>query len=183
MVLANGLFPYQHFVKDPNCTAAAILHKAQPQALPLPWNRIYIHSRCAACELFLQSRTHFGFGPKPQEPKPKASQLPQTPHLMSFWALEFRGVGLGVPSPVSLHTCAAFEVSHLMLGAEGLLALQQLGVDPAVALEAINGASASIDRLRSVGPIQSGRWVGGWGGIRRSVDPIRTWFPQEWGSR
>ncbi|CAJ1396231.1 unnamed protein product [Effrenium voratum] len=38
----------------------------------------------------------------------------------------------------------ALNVSHLMLGAEGLLALQRLGVDPAVALEAINGASASI---------------------------------------
>lgn len=31
-----------------------------------------------------------------------------------------------------------------MLGAEGLLALQKLGVDPAVALEAINGAQATV---------------------------------------
>lgn len=35
----------------------------------------------------------------------------------------------------------ALNVTHLMLGAEGLLALQQLGVDPSVALEAINGSS------------------------------------------
>ena len=38
-----------------------------------------------------------------------------------------------------------------MLGAEGLLALQKLGVDPAVALEAINGPQlsqkSSWDRL------------------------------------
>ncbi|CAJ1446692.1 unnamed protein product [Effrenium voratum] len=44
----------------------------------------------------------------------------------------------------------ALNVSHLMLGAEGLLALQRLGVDPAVALEAINGASASIASAPSV---------------------------------
>ena len=31
------------------------------------------------------------------------------------------------------------KVTHLMLGAEGLLALQKLGVDPSVALDAING--------------------------------------------
>lgn len=35
----------------------------------------------------------------------------------------------------------ALNVTHLLLGAEGLLALQQFGVDPAVALEAINGSS------------------------------------------
>eukprot|EP00439_Symbiodinium_sp_Y106_P014391 s2473_g2.t1 len=35
----------------------------------------------------------------------------------------------------------ALNVTHLLLGAEGLLALQRLGVDPQVALEAINGSS------------------------------------------
>merc|ERR1712217_969101 len=35
----------------------------------------------------------------------------------------------------------ALNVTHLLLGAEGVLALQQLGVDPDVALEAINGSS------------------------------------------
>lgn len=35
----------------------------------------------------------------------------------------------------------ALNVTHLMLGAEGLLALQKLGVDPSVALDAINGSS------------------------------------------
>lgn len=35
----------------------------------------------------------------------------------------------------------ALNVAHLLLGAEGLLALQRLGVAPNVALEAINGAS------------------------------------------
>lgn len=53
-----------------------------------------------------------------------------------------------------------------MLGAEGLLALQQLGVDPAVALEAINGASASIASAPSAGSNPGGWVVGG-----QSVDP------------
>jgi len=35
----------------------------------------------------------------------------------------------------------AMNVAHLLIGAEGLLALQQMGVDPAVALDAINGSS------------------------------------------
>eukprot|EP00493_Phyllostaurus_siculus_P028032 UN28380 len=35
----------------------------------------------------------------------------------------------------------ALNSAHLLLGAEGLLALQRMGVDPAVALEAINGSS------------------------------------------
>lgn len=35
----------------------------------------------------------------------------------------------------------ALNVAHLLLGAEGLLALQSMGVDPAIALEAINGSS------------------------------------------
>merc|ERR1719373_290250 len=35
----------------------------------------------------------------------------------------------------------ALNVTHLLLGAEGLLALQRMGVDPAVALDAINGSS------------------------------------------
>jgi len=35
----------------------------------------------------------------------------------------------------------ALNVTHLLLGAEGLLALQHFGVDPGVALEAINGSS------------------------------------------
>lgn len=35
----------------------------------------------------------------------------------------------------------ALNCAHLMLGAEGLLALQSMGIDPAVALEAINGSS------------------------------------------
>mmetsp|Transcript_29330 Transcript_29330/g.91411 ORF Transcript_29330/g.91411 Transcript_29330/m.91411 type:complete len:338 (+) Transcript_29330:66-1079(+) len=35
----------------------------------------------------------------------------------------------------------ALNVTHLMLATEGLLALRKLGVDPAVALEAINGSS------------------------------------------
>merc|ERR1719373_683046 len=35
----------------------------------------------------------------------------------------------------------ALNVTHLLLGAEGLLALQRLGVDPDVALDAINGSS------------------------------------------
>jgi len=35
----------------------------------------------------------------------------------------------------------ALNVTHLLLGAEGLLALQKLGVDPSVALDAINGSS------------------------------------------
>mmetsp|Transcript_112575 Transcript_112575/g.281986 ORF Transcript_112575/g.281986 Transcript_112575/m.281986 type:complete len:356 (-) Transcript_112575:44-1111(-) len=35
----------------------------------------------------------------------------------------------------------ALNVTHLLLGHEGLLALQRLGVDPSVAVEAINGSS------------------------------------------
>ncbi|CAE8641168.1 unnamed protein product, partial [Polarella glacialis] len=35
----------------------------------------------------------------------------------------------------------AMNVTHLLLGVEGLLALQRFGVDPAVALEAINSSS------------------------------------------
>lgn len=35
----------------------------------------------------------------------------------------------------------ALNVAHLLMGAEGLLALQSMGVEPAVALEAINGSS------------------------------------------
>jgi len=35
----------------------------------------------------------------------------------------------------------ALNVTHLMLGVEGLLALQKMGVDPDVALQAINGSS------------------------------------------
>lgn len=35
----------------------------------------------------------------------------------------------------------ALNVTHLLLGVEGLLALQKMGVDPAVALEAINSSS------------------------------------------
>jgi len=35
----------------------------------------------------------------------------------------------------------ALNTAHLLLGAEGLLALQSMGVDPAVALQAINGSS------------------------------------------
>ena len=35
----------------------------------------------------------------------------------------------------------ALNVAHLLMGAEGLLALQSMGVEPAVALQAINGSS------------------------------------------
>merc|ERR1719413_344446 len=35
----------------------------------------------------------------------------------------------------------ALNVTHLLLGHEGLLALQRMGVDPSVAVEAINGSS------------------------------------------
>ena len=55
-------------------------------------------------------------------------------HLAPFWqACRCRK---SAPSRLPV-----LQVTHLLLGAEGLLALQKLGVDPSVALDAINGSS------------------------------------------
>ena len=62
--------------------------------------------------------------------------------------------------------CCAVSVAHLLIGAEGLLALQAYGVDPEVALSVINVSSG-----RS---LQTARRIPGTvPGVREVVDPSK----------